>query len=128
MVYTEHHWLIDVEAFAMRHGPSGAPSTLIEGGFAEAGYTVGPLTPYARFEYIHFPAGGDLVYQFAADSAQGALAGYSSIYSGIETFTDARVGLKWVPLPQLALKLEGERLTRDTHDQEIATVKAAFGF
>jgi hypothetical protein len=127
-VYTEHHVLADLEAFAMRHNPSGAPSTSLYGGFAELGYAIGAFTPYVRGEYIRFPASGDLVYQYAAGSAQGIVSGAASVYSGVEEFTDLRVGVKWLPMPVLALKLEGERLSRDARDQEIATVKAAFGF
>jgi hypothetical protein len=128
VVYTEHHCLADVEAFAMRHNPNGAPSTNIYGWFAEIGYTVGVVTPYGRAEYMRFPARGDLIYQYSAASAQGMLSGHESIYYGSEDFTDLRVGVKWLAMAQLAFKLEGERLSRNAADQEIATVKAAFGF
>jgi hypothetical protein len=33
-----------------------------------------------------------------------------------------------VPRSPAPLKVEGERLARDARDQEIATIKAAFGF
>jgi hypothetical protein len=128
LVYTEHHLLLDVEGFAMRHNPTGAPSTNLYGGFAEVGYAIGAVTPYVRGEAIRFPSGGDLVYQWAPDSAQGILAGTGSVYFGARDFSDFRAGVKWVPVPQLALKLEGDRVARGTQDQEIATVKAAFGF
>jgi hypothetical protein len=127
-VYTEHHFIIDVEAFAMRHNPSGLPSTNIYGGFAEIGYAIGAFTPYVRPEYMVFPAAGDVVYQYGATDAQGLLGGFPSIYYGVRDFSDLRVGVKWLAMPQLALKLEGERLARDSQDQEIATIKAAFGF
>jgi hypothetical protein len=127
VVYTEHHCLVDIEGFAMRHNPNGATSTSIYGGFAELGYSIGAFTPYTRGEYIRFPSSGDIIYQYTADSAQGTLSGHPSIYS-TQDFTDLRLGIKWLPLPQLALKLEGERLARSAQDQEIATVKAAFGF
>ena len=128
VVYTENHVLLDVEAFAMRHNPYGGPSTNIYGGFAEGGYTIGAFTPYARGEYMRFPASGDVVYQYSSDSAQGQLTGESSIYFGIRDFFDLRIGVKWLPIPQVALKLEGERLARDGQDQEIATAKVAYGF
>jgi hypothetical protein len=127
VVYTEKHFLIDVEGFAMRHNPDGLASTSIYGGFAELGYQIGAFTPYLRPEYMRFP-GSDVVYQYTGDSAQGLLVGSPSIYSGIQDFLDLRVGVKWVVMPQLALKLEGERLSRDKEHQEIATLKAAFGF
>ncbi len=128
VVYTENHFLVDTEVFAMRHNPIGADSTDIYGGFAEIGYSLGAFTPYVRPEYLRFPAGGDIIYQYSADSAQGALVGGGSIYSGSRDFTDVRLGVKWTPIPQLALKLEVERLARGMKDQEIATAKAAFGF
>ena len=127
-VYTENHVLLDIEGFAMRHNPDGAPSTSITGGFAEVGYTIGSVTPYFRAEYIHFPSSGDIIFQFTSNSAEGALVGYQAIYTGFDSFTDLRAGFKWVALPQLAVKLEVERLGRDAMDQEIATVKVAFGF
>jgi hypothetical protein len=127
-VYTEHHFLVDVEGFAMRHNPVGAESTSIYGAFAELGYTIGAFTPYLRGEYLRFPANGDIVYQYGPDSAEGALSSRTAIYNGVQDFTDLRVGIKWLPLAQLALKLEGERLGRGSQNQEIATVKAAFGF
>lgn len=128
VVYTEHHFIIDVEGFAMRHNPDGMSSTSIYGGFAELGYTIGAFTPYVRPEYMRFPSTGDIIYQYAAGDAQGALTGFQSIYYGIRDFSDVRVGVKWLVMPQLALKLEIERLGRDSQNQEIATVKAAFGF
>jgi hypothetical protein len=127
-VYTEHHLLVDIEGFAMRHNPDGLASTSIYGGFAELGYTLGAFTPYFRPEYIAFPSQGDIIYQFGAGDAQGLLNGYPSIYYGIKEFVDLRIGVKWVPLPQMAVKLEGQRLARDSQNQEIATVKVAFGF
>jgi hypothetical protein len=128
IVYMENHWILDVEGFAMRHNPAGADSTNIYGGFAELGYSLGAFTPYVRPEYIRFPAEGDIVYQYPADSAQAALVGGGSIYDATRDFTDLRIGVRWFVMPQLALKVEGERLARDARDQEIATIKAAFGF
>jgi hypothetical protein len=128
VVYNEHHAHVDVEAFVIRHNLDGQASTNISGGFAELGYSLGAFTPYVRPEYVRFPSQGDVVYQYSADSAQGQLAGGQSGYYGVKDFFDMRVGVKWLPIPQLALKLEGERLAHDGTHQEIATVKAAFGF
>jgi hypothetical protein len=36
--------------------------------------------------------------------------------------------VKWLVVPQLALKLEADRLGRDGQHMEYATFKAAFGF
>ncbi len=128
VVYTEHHFLIDVEGFALRHNPDGLSSTSIYGGFAELGYTIGAFTPYLRPEYMRFPAAGDIIYQYAGGDAQGLLIGFPSIYYGIQDFFDVRAGVKWLPMAQLAIKLEVERISRDSQNQEIATAKAAFGF
>ncbi len=127
-VWSGNHTIFDMEAFAMRHNPSGAPSTNLFGGFAELGYSIGAWTPYLRGEYIRFPSTGDLVYQYGADSAEGQIVGFPSIYWGVQDFADLRAGVKWVALPQLAVKLEAERLSRDSSHQEIGTAKVAFGF
>jgi|CZKU01.1.fsa_nt_gi hypothetical protein len=128
VVYTEHSFIVDFEGFAMRHNPSGAPSDDIFGGFAEVGYTIGAFTPYLRPEYIRFPASPDVIYQYSADDAQGIASGGPSPYTATRDFADLRLGLKWAPVPQLAFKLEVERLSHDSHAQDIATAKAAFGF
>jgi hypothetical protein len=128
VVYTEHHVLLDAEAFAMQHTPNGASAKSIYGGFAELGYTIKALTPYVRGEYIRFPSGGDPAFQYSTADAQGALLSANSVYLGVQDFADLRIGLKWLVMPQLALKLEGDRIGRDGTHQEIATVKAAFGF
>lgn len=107
-----------IEGYLVSHDPKGAAkSTTTLGGFAELGYKVGDFTPYVRPELIHFPKNGDVVYQ-AADS----------FYAGTRNLFDLRVGVRYQPLLQLALKLELERLDRDGNHQESATLKAAFGF
>jgi hypothetical protein len=128
VVYTEHHMLLDVEGFAMRHNPDGQASTSIYGAFAELGYTLGAFTPYIRPEYMRFPASGDLIFQYLAGSAEGQIVGAPAIYAGFQDFFDLRVGVKWLVVPQLALKLEADRLGRDGQHMEYATFKAAFGF
>jgi hypothetical protein len=128
VVYTAHHLLVDAEGFAMHHTPTNAPSSDIYEGFCEVGYSFGPFTPYARVEYLRFPAAGDLVFQYTTNDAQGALVGFSSIYTGFQDVLDARIGVKWLVMQQLALKLEGDRLDRGNQYQDVATVKAAFGF
>lgn len=138
VVYMEHDFHIDIEAFLMRHNyPDGLPSTTLGGGFAELGYSVAQFTPYVRGEYVRFPAAGDMIYQYAPNSAEGNLVGGGSFYGLVigggayvttRDFTDFRIGIKWMPLPQLALRLEGERTAHDAINQEIGTVKVSFGF
>ncbi len=129
IVYMEHNVHLDVEGFVIRHNPVDMPSVNIVGGFAEIGYSFGAFTPYVRPEWIRFPSkattvagdygpGSDIIYQYDQTSP----------YYAAQNFTDLRFGMKWLALPQLALKLEGERLAKDGSHQEIATVKAAFGF
>jgi hypothetical protein len=129
VVYLEHGVHLDVEGFAMWHAPTGgaAPSWIF-GGFGELGYSIAGFTPYVRPEYVRFPAVQDVVFQYTAGSAQGALVGAASLYDATRDFFDFRVGLKWLPIPQLALKLEGQRVAHNAEHQEIATLKAAFGF
>jgi hypothetical protein len=128
VVYMEHDFHVDIEGFLMHHNPAGLSCSSISGGFAELGYTLGPFTPYVRGEYVRFPSGGDLVYQYTASSPEGQIVNGASMYAGTTDFTDLRVGVRWMPLPQVALKLEVERIGKDSRDQEAATVKVAFGF
>jgi len=128
VVYTEHHFLIDTEAFAMRHNPNGAASTSIYGAFSEIGYSIGAFTPYVRPELLRFPASRDGVFQYLSTEAEGQLVGANSVYAGTQNFFDLRLGVKWLVMPQLALKLEVDRLGRDGQHMEYATAKAAFGF
>jgi hypothetical protein len=127
-VYTEHHFLIDAEGFAMKHNPTRSASTSIYGAFVELGYTVGAFTPYVRPEYMRFPASRDIIFQYLAADAEGQIVGANSIYAGFQDFFDLRAGVKWMVIPQLALKLEADRLGRDAQHMEVGTLKVDFGF
>ena len=115
--YLEHSYHVLVEAFAIRHESPRLATTTTYGGFAELGYQLGAFTPYVRPEWIRFPKTGDVLYQAAG-----------SPYAGLRDHLDFRFGLRWQPLVELALKVEGQRLSQDGAHQELATVKAAFGF
>jgi hypothetical protein len=115
--YMEHNVHFLAEGFVIHHEASAGSATNTVGAFTELGYTIGQFTPYVRPEYIHFPKGGDPIFQ-----APGAF------WEGSSSVFDLRVGVRWLPLPQLALKLEGERLARGAGAQEIITTKIAFGF
>jgi hypothetical protein len=117
VVYMEHNVHCLVEGYAVHHERDGGGAFDTVGGFAELGYTFGAFTPYVRPEYLRFPTGGDPIYQ-----APGAF------WAGAPEMFDARVGVRWLAMPQLALKLEGERIARGTGPQEIVTTKLAFGF
>ena len=116
-VYMEHDVHILVETYLIAHKVSGGRTRKTNGGFAELGYSIGEVTPYTRLEYVSFPKLGDLVFQEP-----------SSPYVGTQKIFDARLGIRFQPMPQLALKLEGQRVAFDSSHQESATVKAAFGF
>jgi hypothetical protein len=117
VVYMEHDVHLLLEGYVVHHERSGGGVFDTTGGFAELGYAFGKFTPYVRPEIIVFPKDGDPVYQQA-----GAFwAGASSVF-------DARVGVRWLAMPQLAIKLEAERLARGDGPQELITTKLAFGF
>jgi hypothetical protein len=117
VVYLEHGVHFLTEAYWIHHARSGGGMFDTAGGFVELGYSFGAFTPYVRPEYIRFPDDGDPVFQ-----QQGAF------WQGVRSVFDARVGLRWQPMQQLALKLEGERLDRGGQLQELVTTKLAFGF
>ncbi len=128
VVYTEHHVLLDAEGFFMKHNPDGLPSTTLGGGFLELGYTLGAFTPYVRPEFLRFPSTNDVIFQYLSGSAEGQIVGANAVYANMQNFFDLRVGVKWLVIPQLALKLELDRLGRDAQHMEYATVKVDFGF
>ena len=117
VVYLDHGVHAVLESYLIRHSPSGGSSARTVGGFLELGYTIGQFTPYVRGELIHFPKNGDPVYQAVG-----------SPYAGNADLEDYRLGLNWQPVPQLALKLEGEHVRHDSNHQELLTFKVAFGF
>ena len=117
VVYMEHGVHFLAEVYVIHHERSGGGSFDIFGGFTEIGYTVGKFTPYVRPEYIRFPSDADPVFQHAG-----------AVWEGAPTAFDARIGVRWLPLPQIALKVEGERFARGAGAQEFVSAKVAFGF
>ncbi len=117
VVYMEHNIHFLAEGYDIHHAQSGGGTSDTLGGFVELGYSFGAFTPYVRPEYIHFPDGGDPVFQHAG-----------AFWEGSPSAFDLRAGVRWLAMPQLALKLEGERFARGNGPQEIVTAKLAFGF
>jgi hypothetical protein len=117
VVYLEGNYHIIMEGYLIRHSPRRLEATTTYGGFLELGYRLGTFTPYARPEWIRFPEGGDVLYQ-----AEG------SPFAGTRDYVDLRLGLRWQPLVELAIKAEAERASHDGEHVESATLKAAFGF
>lgn len=115
--YMEHGVHFLAEGYDVHHAASGGGTFDTWGGFVELGYTLGAFTPYLRPEFIRFPDGGDPVFQRAG-----------APWDGTREVFDARVGVRWFPLPQLAVKLEGERIARGSVVQELLSTKLGFGF
>jgi hypothetical protein len=122
VVYMEHHFHLLGEFATVRHQDVVTEVTYrTYGGFAEVGYSFGDFTPYGRYELLRFDAKRDPLFE------QGLLGGTDRVQ-------DVRVGIKWNPTGNLALKLEG----RTTHvdpattsirpSQQTGTLQCAFGF
>jgi hypothetical protein len=116
-VYMEKRWHVLLEGSLIRHAPMHRNSVLTQSAFLELGRDLGDFTPYARGEIIHFPSQGDLIYQAVR-----------SPYAGSEWVHDARIGLRYRPMQQLALRVEGQRPSFGGHHAYIGTAKLAFGF
>ena len=68
IAYVEHPWHIIAEGYHISHiGPNQTQRTLA--GLAELGYTIGQMTPYARYEFARFPSPPDVL---GADPPAGA--------------------------------------------------------
>jgi hypothetical protein len=115
--YMERRWHVLFETALIRHDSSGRSVDLTYSGFLELGHEFGDWTPYGRAELIRFPSRGDLVFQ-----------GQHSIYGNTETLFDPRIGLRWRPVPQIAMRIEGDRPAFDKRHYEVVTLKLAFGF
>ena len=73
-----------------------------------------------------FPASNDIIFQYlAGERARGKIVGANSVYAGIQDFFDLRVGVKWMVMPQLAIKLEADRLGRDGQHMEYGTAQGS---
>jgi hypothetical protein len=116
-VYMERRWHVLLEGALVRHAPVNRDALLTQSAFLELGRDVGDFTPYIRGEIVHFPRQGDLIYQAAR-----------SPYAGSEWVQDARIGLRYRPMQQIALRAEGQRSSFDGHHTYIGTAKLAFGF
>jgi hypothetical protein len=116
-LYNEYGVDFLAEGYLIHHARAGAPGFDTLGGFVELGYTLAAFTPYIRPEFIHFPRDADPVFQ-----------GPGALWAGTRDLFDLRLGVRWSALPELVLKLEGERRARDGSDDELFTTKAAFGF
>jgi hypothetical protein len=120
VVYMENDWHILAEAALIDHIEETSHSTfLTKAGFIELGYSIGAVTPYARWEQIRFGM-----------SALGELDPLYriSIFAGVRNASDARIGFNWLVNEHVAVKLEGRAFLLDSLHQEMATVQVALGF
>jgi hypothetical protein len=117
VAYREHHVHVIAEGAAIIHKEEVTNRTYRHyGGFVEIGYALGDFLPYARYEHIKFASIPDPFF------LTGSLGSPS-------VFRDTRVGLKWVPTENIALKLEGRTTKIGDGDAIMAAeLQCAFGF
>lgn len=114
IAYVESPWHMIAEAYFIQHiGPIRTQETFA--GILELGYTLGMLTPYARYEFARFPSEKDV---FWAATTQQKRGDYDSVSAGV----------KLVPNETFAFKLELELSHADTDTLYRAAAQVAFGF
>ena len=92
IAYVEHPWHVIAEGYHISHiGPNQTQRTIA--GLAELGYTIGQVTPYARYEFARFPSTTDV---FWAPTLQQERGNYDAVSTGI----------KIVPNENFAVKIE----------------------
>lgn len=79
-------------------------------GFAEVGFRVlDEITPYAVFEFVHYPAGGD------------------PYFAGEQSHVTATAGARWLVAEAMALKAQASRTAGDATETRFSA-QFAFGF
>ena len=114
IAYVEHPWHLIAEGYHISHiGPAQTQRTIA--GLAEVGYTIGEVTPYARYEFARFPSTNDV---FWAPTLQQERGNYDAVSTGI----------KIVPNENFAVKIELELNHSDLDTEYRAATQVAFGF
>jgi len=114
IAYVEHPWHIIAEGYHISHiGPNQTQRTIA--GLAELGYTIGQVTPYARYEMARFPSEIDV---FWAPTHQQERGNYDAVSGGI----------KIVPNENFAVKIELEWNHSQVDTEYRAATQVAFGF
>ena len=114
IAYVEHPWHIIAEGYHISHiGPNQTQRTIA--GLAEFGYTIGQVTPYARYEFARFPSDRDV---FWAPTHQQERGNYDAVSTGI----------KIVPNENFAVKIELEWNHSQIDTEYRAATQVAFGF
>jgi hypothetical protein len=116
LAYVEHPWHVIGEGYVIDHvGPAATHRTLAA--IAELGYTVGRLTPYARYELARFPTDPDPFWSPVLTHQQER-----GNYDGLSA------GLKFMPSDSFAVKVELEMNRAVTDTEYRAATQVAFGF
>ena len=116
IAYVEHPWHIIGEGYVIQHvGPDATHRTLA--GIAEFGYTLGLLTPYARYEFARFPSDPD-PFWIAGVTHQTERGNYDAVSAGIKLMPNENFAIKF--------ELEVNRAVTDTEYR--AATQVAFGF
>ena len=114
IAYVEFPWHLIAEGYHISHiGPNETQRTIA--GLAEVGYTIGLVTPYARYEFARFPSDKDV---FWAPTHQQERGDYDAVSTGI----------KIMPNENFALKVELEVNRGQTDTEYRAGTQLAFGF
>ncbi len=114
IAYVEHPWHLIAEGYHIQHvGPDQTQRTLA--GLTELGYTVGQVTPYARYEFARFPSPPDVFWLTTFQQSRGN-------YNAVST------GIKIVANENFAVKIELEWNRSDLNTEYRAGTQVAFGF
>jgi opacity protein-like surface antigen len=114
LAYVEFPWHLIAEGYHISHiGANQTQRTIA--GLAEIGYTVGTVTPYARYEMARFPSDIDV---FWAPTHQQERGNYDAVSAGI----------KIMPNENFAVKFELEYNRGQTDTEYRAGTQVAFGF
>src|SRR5262249_11299602 len=102
------------EGYHISHvGPDQTQRTLA--GLAEFGYTIGQVTPYARYEFARFPSTPDVFWLTTLQQQNGS---YNSVSAGVKIIANEN----------FAVKIEGQVTRGDIETDYRAGTQVAFGF
>jgi hypothetical protein len=114
LAYVEHPWHLIAEGYLIQHiSPVETQRTIA--GLTEFGYTIGQVTPYARYEFARFPSDRDTFWSATTQQERG---NYNAVSGGI----------KIVPNENFAVKIELEWNRGDLDTEYRAATQVAFGF
>ena len=84
IAYVEHPWHLIGEGYLIQHiGPDQTQRTLA--GLAEFGYTIGQVTPYARYEFARFPSPPDVFWLPTLRAQHGS---YNTVSAGLKIYCE----------------------------------------